>query len=136
MIVRFAVVFDAHLCVAEYLLYGPTPYDEVIRLAAELRATAERTGALRAVAFASALAGEAALLSGDLPAAERDLRESAELHRAIAAAAGEAHSLQRLAQLRLRDQIEMRVSGPRRQIAELQLRLEQIVQPNGQDLLY
>ena len=42
----------------------------------------------------------------------------------------------KLAQLRLRDQIEMRVSGPRRQIAELQLRLEQIVQPNGQDLLY
>jgi len=98
-----SVVFDAHLCVAEYLLYGPTPYDEVIRLAAELRATAERTGALRAVAFAAALAGEAALLSGDLPAAERDLRESAELHRAIAAAAGEAHSLQRLAQLRLHE---------------------------------
>ena len=23
-------VFDAHLCVAEYLLYGPVPYDEVI----------------------------------------------------------------------------------------------------------
>jgi len=42
----------------------------------------------------------------------------------------------KLAQLRLRDQIEMRVSGPRRQIAELNLRLEQIVQPNGEDLLY
>jgi hypothetical protein len=42
----------------------------------------------------------------------------------------------KLAQLRLREQIEMRVSGPRRQIAELQLRLEQIVQPNGEDLLY
>ncbi len=97
------VVFDAHLCVAEYLLYGPTPYDEVIRLAAELRATAERTGALRAVAFASALAGEAALLSGDLRTAERELIESAELHRGIAAAAGEAHSLQRLAQLRLHE---------------------------------
>ena len=42
----------------------------------------------------------------------------------------------RLAQLRLRDEIEMRVSGPRRQVAELHVRLEQIVQPNGEDLLY
>ena len=42
----------------------------------------------------------------------------------------------KLAQLRLSQRIEMRVSGPRRQIAELQLRLEQIVQPNGEDLLY
>jgi hypothetical protein len=42
----------------------------------------------------------------------------------------------KLAQLRLSERIEMRVSGPRRQIAELQLRLDQIVQPNGVDLLY
>ena len=35
-------VFDAHLCVAEYLLYGPPPYDEVIELAADLRDSAER----------------------------------------------------------------------------------------------
>ena len=33
-------IFDSHLCVAEYLLYGPTPYAEVLELAAELRATA------------------------------------------------------------------------------------------------
>ena len=26
-------LFDAHLCVAEYVLYGPTPYSEVISLA-------------------------------------------------------------------------------------------------------
>ena len=29
-------LFDAHLCVAEYLLYGPIPYDEVIEQAEEL----------------------------------------------------------------------------------------------------
>ncbi len=96
-----SLVFDAHLCVAEYLLYGPTPYDEVLRLAYDLRETAERTGALRAVAFASTLAGEAALLSGDLPVAERELLRAVELHRGIAAVSGEAHSLQRLAELRL-----------------------------------
>ncbi len=28
-----STVFDSHLCVAEYLLYGPTPYEEVVALA-------------------------------------------------------------------------------------------------------
>jgi hypothetical protein len=42
----------------------------------------------------------------------------------------------KFAQLRLSERIEMRVSAPRKQIAELQLRLEQIVQPNGEDLLW
>ena len=66
-------IFDSHLCVAEYLLYGPTPYDEVLELAGELRDTAERAGVLRAVAFAMALRGEAALLKGDLDLAETEL---------------------------------------------------------------
>jgi len=91
-------VFDSQLCVAEYLLYGTTPYPEVISFAEELRATAQRAGALRAVAFATALVGEAALLAGDLDLAERELRDAVDLHREIAAPAGEAHSLQRLAE--------------------------------------
>ena len=61
-------LFDAHLCVAEYLLYGPVPYDEVIDEAEDLRRRATRAGALRGVAFATALIGEAALLMGDLDA--------------------------------------------------------------------
>jgi tetratricopeptide (TPR) repeat protein len=94
-------VFDAHLCVAEYLLYGPMPYDEVIALAEQLRRRAGQHGALRGVAFATALAGEAALLMGDLDTAERELREAVELHRDIDAPAGRAHSLQRLAEVAL-----------------------------------
>lgn len=94
-------VFDGHLCVAEYLLYGPTPYAQVIELGRKLRETAQRAGVARAVAFASALTGEAALLSGDLAGAERDLEDAVRLHAGIAAAAGEAHSLQRLAEVRL-----------------------------------
>jgi hypothetical protein len=94
-------VFDSNLCVAEYLLYGPTPYDEVIALATELRQTAHRTGALRAVAFATTIIGEAALLAGELEAAEKELLDAVDLHRDIGATAGEAHSLQRLAELRL-----------------------------------
>ncbi len=54
-------IFDSHLCVAEFLLYGPTPYEEVLALAATLRESARRSGVLRAVAFATALHGEAAL---------------------------------------------------------------------------
>ena len=96
-----AAVFDSHLCVAEYLLYGPTPYAEVIELATTLRETAARSGAMRAVAFASALMGEAALLAGDLELAERELRESVDLHREIGSPAGQAQSLQRLAELSL-----------------------------------
>jgi DNA-binding SARP family transcriptional activator len=96
-----AAVFDSHLCVAEYLLYGPTPYAEVIELATTLRDTATRSGALRAVAFATALMGEAALLAGDLELAERELRESVDLHREMGSLAGQAQSLQRMAELSL-----------------------------------
>lgn len=96
-----AAVFDSHLCVAEYLLYGPTPYARVIDLARTLRATAEQAGVLRGVAFATALLGEAALLSGDLELAAEQLAEAVELHRDIAARAGEAHCLQRLSEVHL-----------------------------------
>jgi tetratricopeptide (TPR) repeat protein len=94
-------LFDSHLCVAEYLLYGPTPYDEVLELAARLRRTAERAGVLRAVAFAVALRGEAALLKGDLELAESELTEAAELHHALESPAGESVCLQRLAEVHL-----------------------------------
>ena len=94
-------VFDGYLCPAEYLLYGPTPYADVIETARGLRTTALRSGALRAVAFASALIGEAALLSGDLALAAAELEDAVGLHHDLGSAAGEAHSLQRLAEVRL-----------------------------------
>jgi DNA-binding SARP family transcriptional activator len=96
-----AGIFDSHLCVAEFLLYGPTPYDDVLDLSSELRDTAERAGVLRAVAFATALRGEAALLKGDLELAETELRAAADLHHDLQSSAGEAHSLQRLAEVHL-----------------------------------
>ncbi len=94
-------IFDSHICVAEYLLYGPTPYAEVVRLAHELRANAEGAGARRAVAFAAAVAGEAELLGGEIDAARRDLRDAVALHRELGAETGTAHSLQRLAEAEL-----------------------------------
>ncbi|WP_241834808.1 ATP-binding protein [Pseudofrankia asymbiotica] len=94
-------VFDAHLCVAEIMLYGPTPYTEVVSIADRLAEAAEQAGAARGLAFAACLAGEARLLSGDLERAERRLAEAVDLHRGIGATSGEAHSLQRLAEARL-----------------------------------
>jgi tetratricopeptide (TPR) repeat protein len=94
-------VFDGYLCAAEYMLYGPTPYAEVIDIARGLRSTAERSGALRAVAFSAALIGEAASLSGDLELAEAELREAADLHHDLGSQGGEAHCLQRLAEVKL-----------------------------------
>ncbi len=94
-------LFDAHLCVAEYLLYGPVPYQEVIEESQQLLRHSAQAGALRGVAFARALIGEASLLMGDLDRAERELVEAVDLHRDVDAPAGEAHSLQRLAEVRL-----------------------------------
>lgn len=94
-------IFDGHLCVAEYILNGTTPHQDVLDLAARLRESAERAGVLRAVAFATALRGEAALLMGDLDLAECELQESGDLHHDLGSLAGEAHALQRLADVHL-----------------------------------
>jgi DNA-binding SARP family transcriptional activator len=94
-------VFDGYLCAAEYLLYGSTPFREVIKLASGIRETAESAGTLRAVAFAGAVAGEAALLAGDLALARTELTESVELHHEVGSTAGEANCLQRLAEVEL-----------------------------------
>ena len=94
-------LFDAHLCVAENLLYGLEPYLEIIAEAEQLRERARQGGALRGVAFATALIGEAALMMGDVDRAEAELTEAIELHADIASAGGQAHSLQRLAEVRL-----------------------------------
>lgn len=107
-----STVFDAHLCVAEYMLYGPTPYDEVIEMARSLRDTATAAGARPAAAFAAAVAGEAALLSGDLDGAREDLEQALALHHEMGAITGEAHTLQRIAELEL-------VSGNRSEAQKL-----------------
>ncbi|MET0524508.1 MAG: AAA family ATPase [Nocardioides sp.] len=94
-------VFDAHLCVAENLLYGREPYPEIIAESEQLRLRASQAGALRGVAFATALIGEAALMMGDVDRAEAELVEAVALHADIDAVGGQAHSLQRLAEVRL-----------------------------------
>ena len=53
------------------------------------------------MAFAVTVAGEAALLAGDLDAARADLSEAVALHVEMAADTGTAHTLQRLAEVEL-----------------------------------
>ncbi|MEQ1806011.1 MAG: hypothetical protein ABL900_11615 [Burkholderiaceae bacterium] len=94
-----ARVFEGQLCIAQRFLYGARPYPEVIAFAQALATEARRLGSARGHAFGVTIRGEAELLSGDLPAAEENLRLGARLHRAIGAATGEAFSLQRLAEV-------------------------------------
>ncbi len=92
-------VFDGQLCVTQRLLYGAEPYLDVIAFAESLAAEADRLGAARGRAFALTLRGEAQMLAGDLASAERDLAEASSLHQAIGASTGEAHTLQRRAEI-------------------------------------
>ena len=92
-------VFDGHLCMTQRFLYGARPYEEVVAFADALADEAARLGAARGHAFAMNLRGEAELHAGLIDEAEADLREGARLHRAIGGAVGEAHALQRLAEV-------------------------------------
>ncbi len=92
-------VFDGHLCMTQRFLYGARPYDEVIAFADALADEALRLGAMRGHAFAMNLRGEAELHAGRIDDAAIDLEEGARLHRAIGGAVGEAHALQRLAEV-------------------------------------
>ena len=99
---RLAVsVFDGQLCMTQRLLYGARPYADVIEFANALEAEADRLGAARGKAFAVTVRGEAKLLAGHLDDADADLVSGAALHRDIAAATGEAFSLQRRAEVAL-----------------------------------
>jgi DNA-binding SARP family transcriptional activator/tetratricopeptide (TPR) repeat protein len=96
---RLAVsAFDGQLCIAQRLLYGARPYDDVIDFADALAGEADRLGAARGRAFAVTIRGEAKLLAGRIDDAEVDLVEGARLHREIGAATGEAFALQRRAE--------------------------------------
>lgn len=94
-------VFDAYLCLVEFSLYGAEPYEEIVGFARELRAAADRAGAVRGAAFAATVLGEAELLSGRLDEAEEHLREADGLGRQSHADASRSLALERLAEVAL-----------------------------------
>lgn len=84
------ILFDGHLCVAEFALTSGQPLDDLRTVAEELHGNAVRAGAKRAQAFATTLLGEVALASGLTDEADARLREAIRLSREIGAVSSEA----------------------------------------------
>ena len=89
-------VFDAHLCVTEYVLTAGDPYDRVAGFAKRLRAQAHQAGARRGEAFAATVLGETELFTGNLEAARAHLVDAARLSREVGAVGGESLARMRL----------------------------------------
>ncbi|MGH3049539.1 MAG: SARP family transcriptional regulator, partial [Gaiellaceae bacterium] len=90
------IFYDGHVCVAEFALTSGESLESVRAVAAELHATALRSGARRAQVFAATLLGEAALVTGAAGEAEAPLREAVRLSREIGAVSAEALASVRL----------------------------------------
>lgn len=91
-------VFDAYLCVTEYVLHAGNPYERLIRFAGDLRRQAREAGARRGEAFGATVLGEALLLAGEPEAAREQLDEAARMSREVGAVGGEALARARLAE--------------------------------------
>jgi DNA-binding SARP family transcriptional activator/tetratricopeptide (TPR) repeat protein len=89
-------VFDAYLCVTEYVLTSGDPYDRLAAFAKRLRAEAQQAGARRGEAFAATVLGETELLTGNLEAARAHLLDAARISRELGAVAGESLARMRL----------------------------------------
>jgi len=124
-------VFDAHLCVTEYVLTAGDPYDRVAGFAKRLRAQAHQAGARRGEAFAATVLGETELFTDNLEAARAHLVDAARLSREVGAVGGESLARMRLGEalLHLGDR-----AGARAQLEEA-LELAHI-SPLAQHLLF
>jgi tetratricopeptide (TPR) repeat protein len=89
-------VFDAYLCVTEYVLTAGDPYERLAGFAKRMRAQAQQSGARRGVAFAATVLGEIELFTGNLEAARTQLLEAARLSRELGAVGGESLARMRL----------------------------------------
>jgi hypothetical protein len=94
-------VFDAHLCLAEYSMAGPSGLELIRESAAELRRVALASSSAQGEALADLLEGELELAHGHLTEASALLESAMARHAAAGAPAGQVLSLQRLAELAL-----------------------------------
>ena len=92
-------LFDMHLCLWEYHLYGDKPYAEVKQTVETTLQQARRMGAVRAIALCQCFGGALEYQAGHWQQAEAALRELIQLYRQIGAAVGEALACQRLGRL-------------------------------------
>jgi tetratricopeptide (TPR) repeat protein len=89
-------VFDAYLCVTEYVLTAGDPYERLAGFAKRMRAEAQQAGARRGEAFAATVLGETELFTGNLEAARMHLLDAARLSRQLGAVGGESLARMRL----------------------------------------
>jgi DNA-binding SARP family transcriptional activator len=94
-------VFDGHLCLAEFCLFGPGGHGLMAEAARELGTVAERVGSVAGRALSALIIGEAELFSGRLAEAERLLTEAQSLHEEVGATSGRVMALHGLAQIAL-----------------------------------
>ena len=94
-------VYDAYLCVTEYVMQSGDSYDELREFAEQLRSHARRAGARRGEAFATTVLGESELLGGDPESAREHLTEAVRVSREVRATGGEAVARARLAEASL-----------------------------------
>jgi len=92
------IVYDAHLCLAEYYLTGPDGYDTAADFAREMMGIAEQANSATGAALALLLLGEAELLGGHVDEAEDHLRSAAEANDQQGCISGSALARQRLAE--------------------------------------
>ncbi|HXJ64034.1 MAG TPA: BTAD domain-containing putative transcriptional regulator, partial [Actinomycetota bacterium] len=92
------IVYDAHLCFAEYYLSGPDGYDTAAQFAHQMMEIAEDAGSPTGAALALLMLGEAELLGGHLSEAEKHLKEAAGANDREGCLSGSALARQRLAE--------------------------------------
>lgn len=100
------IVYDAHLCLAEFNLNGPEGYDTAAEFARQMMRVADEAGSATGGALALLMLGEAELLAGHLVEAEEHLKGAAKANDREGCISGAALARQRLA--------EAAVSGGRR----------------------
>jgi DNA-binding SARP family transcriptional activator len=96
-----AHILDAHMCLAESCLYGPSGHEGIAEYARELQALAEEADSAPGLALASFLLGEAELLSGRLVAARQLLTSAASLYEQAGARSGQVLAMHRAAEVAL-----------------------------------
>jgi DNA-binding SARP family transcriptional activator len=92
------IVYDAHLCLAEYYLTGPDGYTTAAEFAREMMGIAEQANSATGAALALLMLGEAELLGGHVDEAEGHLRSAAEANDHQGCISGSALARQRLAE--------------------------------------
>jgi DNA-binding SARP family transcriptional activator len=92
------IVYDAHLCLAEYYLAGPDGYDLATDFAKKMMKVAEEAGSKTGAALSLLMLGEAELLSGNVGDAEEHLKRAAEENEREGCISGAALAKQRLAE--------------------------------------